>query len=58
MGHELMLVIAAVVIIVTELLVSDKNKGIVVPIAIALLFITMALTIAFPAEGRIFAECM
>lgn len=54
MGHELMLVIAAVVILVTELLVSDKNKGIVVPLSIALLFITMLLTIVHPAEGRIF----
>lgn len=54
MGHELLLVITALIVLVAELFVSDQKKGIVLPLSIGLLTTTIICTIVFPVEGSLF----
>jgi NADH-quinone oxidoreductase subunit N len=54
MRHELLLVIAASVLLIFEIFTSDKQKKAVLPLALCLMAITMVVGLVAPAEGKIF----
>ncbi|MFT3739160.1 MAG: NADH-quinone oxidoreductase subunit N [Breznakibacter sp.] len=54
MGHELMMALAIVVLLIFEIFKSDKRRASALPLSILLVMASMAVAVAGPSEGKLF----